>query len=264
VARVAEQFERSPDLGALFGSYDSSPSSHRVVSRWRNLLHHWVHQRSDPEATTFWAGCGAFRRSTFVSLGGFDEGFEAPSVEDIELGYRATLAGCRIRLDASLLVRHHKVWSLRDVIRTDILRRAAPWTELLFTRRQLRTDLNLRAGDRFALLATWAALGFGLLVPWLGAQAALACSMAAGLALLPDASFFAFLFKTGGIRLAVAAMPLQLLHRLCSGIGLGLGLCRVLLNRSSRGPEALRGAAWFDRGQQAAPCTERLESEDSA
>jgi len=91
-ARSSVSGASSPDIPsrrAVFGSYDARPSDGSMVSRYRNLLHHFVHQRGNPEASTFWAGCGAIRRSVFHEVGGFDAGrFRRASIEDIELGYR--------------------------------------------------------------------------------------------------------------------------------------------------------------------------------
>ncbi len=56
-----------PSLSALFGSYDDSPAAPGVVSQYRNLLHHFVHQQGVfrdeiRPAHTFWTGCGVIRR----------------------------------------------------------------------------------------------------------------------------------------------------------------------------------------------------------
>ena len=59
-------------LAAVLGSYDDRPPASGLVARYRNLLHHFVHQRSRREATTFWTGLGAVRRDAFAALGGFD------------------------------------------------------------------------------------------------------------------------------------------------------------------------------------------------
>ena len=64
-----------------------------MVSQYRNLLHHFVHQHGHAEASTFWAGCGAIRRAAFDAVGGFDAArFPRPSIEDIELGLSAPRA----------------------------------------------------------------------------------------------------------------------------------------------------------------------------
>src|ERR1051325_10200570 len=83
--RGATLFQERTDVAAVFGSYDSHPAAAGVVYRYRNLLHHFVHQNGNREASTFWAGCGAIRKAVFDKIGGFDETrFSRPSIEDIE------------------------------------------------------------------------------------------------------------------------------------------------------------------------------------
>src|SRR3989442_11807346 len=83
IERVRRFFADHPEHAAVFGSYDARPGCGSMVSRYRNLLHHFVHQRGNPDASTFWAGCGAIRRSVFHEVGGFDAGrFRRPSIED--------------------------------------------------------------------------------------------------------------------------------------------------------------------------------------
>jgi GT2 family glycosyltransferase len=60
-------------------------------------MHHFLHQHSNREATTIWAGCGAIRREVFLKLGGFNETCARPSIEDIELGLQLRHAGYYIR-----------------------------------------------------------------------------------------------------------------------------------------------------------------------
>ena len=72
-ARIRRAFEADGDLVALFGSYDDDPERHGLVSDFRNLLHHHVHQSGAGPASTFWAGLGAIRRGDFIALEGFDE-----------------------------------------------------------------------------------------------------------------------------------------------------------------------------------------------
>ena len=102
--RIRRAFEDDPELTAVFGSYDDTPRAPGVVSGFRNLLHHHVHQGSPGPATTFWAGLGAIRRDAFLAAGGFDaDRFERPAVEDIEL-------------DPGLLGTHLKGWTLASML----------------------------------------------------------------------------------------------------------------------------------------------------
>jgi glycosyltransferase involved in cell wall biosynthesis len=104
LSRVEKVFAEHQDVTAVFGSYDAQLRALGVVSQYRNLLHHFVHQNGNSDAATFWAGCGANRRSAFEQKGGFDEKrFPQPSLEDIELGYRLRTAGYNILLDKALI-----------------------------------------------------------------------------------------------------------------------------------------------------------------
>jgi len=97
---VASTFSKSLEISALFGSYDDTPYEQDFLSQYRNLLHHYVHQNSNPDAATFWAGCGAVRKNIFLELNGYDyKRFAEPSIEDIELGYRMREKGYKIKLD---------------------------------------------------------------------------------------------------------------------------------------------------------------------
>ena len=129
--RLVAELRREADVGAVFGSYDADPPSRRASSVYANLRHHHVHQNSRPEAETFWAGCGAVRRSVLERCGGFSQRYGRPSIEDIELGMRIRAAGYRIRLLADALSTHHKDWRIGQVWKTDVFQRAIPWSRLL-------------------------------------------------------------------------------------------------------------------------------------
>ena len=121
-----DTFEREPDLDAVFGSYDSQPTARNVLSQYKNLFHHFVHQDSHEQATTFWSGCGAVRRSVFLKMGGFSASYKRPSIEDIELGMRLHSAGHRIMLNKRIQVTHLKRWTLWSIVKTDVHRSGHP------------------------------------------------------------------------------------------------------------------------------------------
>jgi glycosyltransferase involved in cell wall biosynthesis len=98
ISRIVEEFSKDPGLAAVFGSYDDAPEHKNFFSQYKNLFHHFVHQKADSEAKTFWAGCGAVRRDVFFKAGGFVENFSTSSIEDVVLGYRMTELGLKIRL----------------------------------------------------------------------------------------------------------------------------------------------------------------------
>jgi glycosyltransferase involved in cell wall biosynthesis len=149
--RVYANFEQDPELTAVIGSYDDLPESQDFVSLYKNLMHSYVHHNSRREACTFWSGCGAIRKSTFQEFSGFDESYERPAIEDIELGYRLTAAHKKMLLDTSILVKHMKRWSFFGLVKTDILDRGIPWTELILRDRLLPNDLNLQLSQRVSV-----------------------------------------------------------------------------------------------------------------
>jgi len=215
--RVANLFQERSDVAAVFGSYDTRPAAAGMISRYRNLLHHFVHQDGNREASTFWAGCGAIRRSVFEEIGGFDDKrFSCPSIEDIELGYRLRQSGHRILLDKGLQGTHLKSWNLYSLIRTDISCRAMPWSRLILETKKLPNDLNLKLGQRvsFALIALACAfLALAAVRPkWLAVSAAALLGVIA-----LNRKLYGFFFRQHGAFFAAACIPLHLLYYLYSG-----------------------------------------------
>jgi len=222
LGRIERAFADDPGLTALFGSYDDSPRSPGLVSRYRNLLHHFVHQEAHAAATTFWAALGAVRRADFWKAGGFDAAaFTRPSVEDIELGYRLRAAGGRIRLDRELQGTHLKRWTLWSMIRTDVSNRAVPWARLVLAKDRVPTELNLRFSQRVSAGLTIVALVAVLLAFWrpilLGPGAAVLVVVA-----FINRRFYRLLWRRGGVRLAAGGFALHLLYFLYSAASFAL------------------------------------------
>jgi glycosyltransferase involved in cell wall biosynthesis len=152
LSRIGAEFTMNPDVDAVMGSYDRWPSAKNFMSQYRNLMHHYVHQKSRREAVTFWAGCGAIRRKVFLDFGGFDEAYRSPAIEDIELGYRLSAAGRKLLLCSNIEVKHLKHWGVGSVIKTDFFYRALPWSELTFRSGWMPDDLNLRVSQRISVV----------------------------------------------------------------------------------------------------------------
>jgi len=233
--RIRAAFERDPALVAVIGSYDDDPAAPGVVSRFRNLLHHHVHQESAGPVASFWSGLGAIRREAFEAAGGFDSrSFTVSSMEDVELGMRLATDGARIELDPGLLGTHLKGWTLLSMLRTDAVRRGMPWVALLMRRRELPGELNLTRRHRLAAAG------------WLAATAALAgrrprTALAAGaVATAANARFYALLARRMGPA-AVLGVPLHALHYLAAVAAVPLGAVHYLHGRAveRREPEPI-------------------------
>jgi glycosyltransferase involved in cell wall biosynthesis len=236
IARGMARFEADPDLAGLFGSYDDAPSAPGLVSRFRNLLHHFVHQAGDfiddvRPAHTFWTGCGLIRRDVFLASGGFDpQLYRRPAIEDIELGYRITRAGHRIVLARDVQATHLKRWTLTEMIRTDIFRRGVPWMLLMKRSKVVETDLNVSGAQRACVAAT----GLGLLgaiasVRLPGLLALLPLSVAAIVAWNRD--FYRFLARRRGRAFAVASTLPHLIYYCCCGASVVIAEALWLVSR---------------------------------
>jgi len=69
-ARVLVDAFRSTGAAAVFGAYDDLPAAANFLSQYKNLVHHHYHSEGAGASETFWAGCGAVRKSAFLDVGG--------------------------------------------------------------------------------------------------------------------------------------------------------------------------------------------------
>jgi GT2 family glycosyltransferase len=203
-----------------------------------------VHQTSAGEASTFWAGLGALRASVFRSVGGFDERFRRPSVEDIELGYRLTERGYRILLAPEVRGRHLKRWTLRSSLATDVLSRGIPWTQLLYRRTGRSRELNVSLPLRLSVLVSYVcaiALGTSLVIPHAGWVAGVALLILISL----NRAFYVWLATQRGWWFAVRAVAAHALHHLANGVSyiVGSGLS-VATRLGWRLPGAVAAQPW--------------------
>lgn len=211
LARIHQNMDGQPAISALFGSYDDDPPDHRLVSRYKNLLHHYVHQHGQREAFTFWAGCGAIRREAFLLAGGFDECYTRPSIEDIELGMRLRRLGRRVRLWPDIQVTHLKGWTWLALLRADIFDRAIPWTRLILREPHVPDDLNLGVKSRISALMVWVglvSLPSILLAPWAGLGTLFGLSIVIGL----NWDLYRFFARRGGMFFAMGAVVLHVVY----------------------------------------------------
>lgn len=220
VDRIRARFDGTPDLVALFGSYDDDAATPGVVASFRNLLHHHVHHESPGPARTFWTGLGAVRREAFEQMHGFDERVEF--MEDIDFGMRLSAEGSLIELDPSVQGTHLKRWTLSSMVETDFWRRAVPWTELLLRHGSSGAALNLGWRHRASALASVA----GAVALLARRRRAATCCVVALVAL--NHRFYALLYRTRGPAEAVVGVGLHALHHLVSVAGVPVGVLRHL------------------------------------
>lgn len=236
LTRFLAVIEGDASIDAIFGAYDDAPPAPGTLSQYRNLLHRFVHLSSAGEADSFWAGCGAVRRSTFDAVGGFDAGrYPRPQIEDIDLGYRIREAGSRIVLRPEIQGTHLKRWTFWRSVKVDIFDRGVPWVHLLLERDRLTSgaQLNLKRGERSKAVAV---IGAGVLLmvaallrtAW---PAALALALLVAVALSNRAQF-AWFRERRGAGFVIATLPLHFLYYVVSAASVAIAVAQRTWRRT--------------------------------
>lgn len=216
-----------PGVMAVFGSYDDDPPAPGTVSKYRNLLHHYVHQQHPGDAETFWAGCGAIRLDAFREAGMYDEWrFPRPQIEDIELGRRIRGLGHRIVLRPEIQGTHLKRWTLRNVITTDFNDRGVPWMRLIAEEGlgSGSATLNLKRVEKIntalvGLAGLWGLAAIALRA-WWPLLGILACVLPV---IYNNRAFYQFFRRRHGLWFAVQVLPLHLAYYVLNGFSATLG-----------------------------------------
>ena len=201
---------------AVFGSYDDQPPAQNFLSQYKNLVHHYYHSKAGTEASTFWSGCGGILREVFLNNNGFDmELFKHPSIEDIELGYRLIDDGGKIYLAPELKCTHLKEWRLWNLLHTEVIRRALPWSRLMLARGSIDNALNVSTSER--MRAVIAILFFGSILCFLaGLISWYVALLLVVMVLISNWTLFRLFYNRRGLLFSVAALLFHQLYYLYS------------------------------------------------
>lgn len=236
IHKIVKHFAQEPELAALIGSYDRAPGEKNFLSQYKNLFHHYVHQHGPVEPSTFWGACGAIRHSVFFEIGGFDEKYF--TLEDVDLGYRLKEASQRIRMARDLQVTHWKKWDAFTLIRTDLVDRAAQWTELILERLvhgkgAVPRELNLGMLYRLSLATSFLMLVALAIAPW-QPRALLLLPCFAGVFLSLHLRLFKFFRVNRGWKFCLQTVFWRFVYDIYSGLGFCYGSARFVLRLGAR------------------------------
>ncbi len=101
---------------------------------------------------TLWAsgGSGAFRKSIWETLGGFDPLFDPFYWEDIDLSYRALKSGYKIRFEPkSIVIHEHEKGTVKEMFEDDYVKNISYRNQFIFTWK------NITDSDLFILHVVW-------------------------------------------------------------------------------------------------------------
>ena len=262
LAKFAALFAAENDLAAAFGSYDQAPADQGFLAQCRNLGHSFIHHRANREAQTFWAGVGAVRASVFASVGGFDERFKQPSVEDIDLGYRIRTKGGRIVLDPSIQGKHLKRWTFRSSVITDVQARGIPWTQLTHRYVGMHNDLNLTFKYRACVVIAYLLILL-LVAAWWRPESLVGVALALFALWLLDLHYYRYFIRLRGFWFAIRWFPFHIFHHLCNGFSFAVGTTLSLLQRwmGLTLPGTLPAEPWPARSTPGIRLSEKVFSE---
>ena len=231
IEKIVSVFQNKKDVSAIIGSYDDEPADKSFVSQYKNLMHHYVHQTSSENASTFWGACGAVRKEVFLSLGGYNQDYVKPSIEDIEFGYRLINAGHKISLCKEIQVKHFKKWTFLLLLKTDFLNRALPWTRLMVHHNRFLNDLNLKSSSKLSVFLVFLSLMF-LAAGFLIKSFLIPAAVAMVLLFTINYSFYSFFKKKKGLFFALMVIPFHWFYFFYSGIAFGTVIIINLVERT--------------------------------
>lgn len=222
IPQIIDFFAHHPQIDAIIGSYDDSPGADNFLSQYKNLFHHYTHQRSKEIASTFWGACGIVRQDVFHQVGGFNESYRLPSVEDIEFGYRLKEAGYSIGLCKDIQVKHLKEWRVVSLLKAEVFQRAIPWTILLLKYDQVINDLNLGFTSRISIILVYTLILFSLLSLW-WQYSIFIVLMNALLLLTINLNVYYFFYNKKNLFFSFLVIPWHWLYYFYGGLGFLIG-----------------------------------------
>jgi glycosyltransferase involved in cell wall biosynthesis len=225
LAQMVELLEHHPEASGLLCSYDDEPAATNVVSQFKFLYHHYIHQHEGMYVGSFWTGCGAIKKDVFEKLGGFSvQAFHNPNaVMDIDFGYRLNSSHYKIYNAREIQVKHLKRLTFSDWFYTDILTRGLPWMKIMLRYRNFHSTLNVNSMSCLSVICVWlmiAVAGYGFISPHAWSSLPLFLS----LFLVSNYQLLDFFYTKRGFRFMIQAIGLLWIYYFNCGLCVILGL----------------------------------------
>ena len=224
---IEKLFVSDPDVVALTGVWVKEQRSHDFFPNFKALRDwsYWINERDQSGYYfLFSTRIAAIKRSVFMRLGGFDETYPAPLVEDIELTYR--IARRYAIIFAPLVRVRHEFEGFWPIAKKYFLR-AYYWTKLYASRKKfdpvattMQEAITALSGVAVVLAAPVALFyplvfaGFVLLHAWLVRR------------------FLVFAYAERGLRFALASFGTGLVLYCFIFAGAALGKVSVMVRKN--------------------------------
>ena len=215
------------DVDAVCGVQAADMRHRDLASRYKNLWIRWTYLRLTGEVPLFYTTAAAIPRELFRQVGGFDDGYATPSLEDTAFGQKLARLGVRVRIQPDLEVEHVKRYSLASLLRTDF-RRAVALARLKLRHRDELGENNSSVPTGYIASIPLAGLGTAALSwparPSGGRCCSRRASVVAAIVILLNREFLRTIRLHEGRPRALASVPLLWVELLVAGIGAGFGL----------------------------------------
>ncbi|MBF0595831.1 MAG: glycosyltransferase family 2 protein [Candidatus Omnitrophica bacterium] len=217
--KVMSVFQQRVDISVLIGSYDDDPGARNLVSQFKFLYHHYIHQHEHEYVGSFWSGCGAIKKNVFCALGGFNvELFhDLNAINDIDLGYRLKKNGFRVYNARNIYVKHLKKLNLMQWVETDIFHRGLPWMKILLRYKDFTPTLNVNYGSIVSLICVWLIVFLIIFSPWVDGLSWFA-GILGGVFLGCNYDLLRFLGRKRGIGFLLISIPLLFVYYFNCGL----------------------------------------------
>ncbi len=205
------------------------------ASQYKNLWMSYTYESLPDDVALFYTSAAAIRRKLFLELGGFDRGYQRPSVEDTAFGQVLGDRGLRVRAEKRLAVEHLKSYRVLEVLRLDYERaRALTCVFLGRARRTAARGNTSSVPTSFMVSVPLPALALAALV--LAAalhQAPLAAAAAAAVVLFwgLNASFLGYLLRHRGWLFFLQSHAFLVADALFVAAGIGAGFAGAATGR---------------------------------
>lgn len=119
--KLAEIYETlQPD--AVVGVQSEKLRFNNFLSQFKNLWMRYTYLNQPEYVALFYTSAASIKKELFLKVGGFDEKYNVPNVEDTDFGQKYFREGYRIYLARNLPVEHVKSYALKSILKTDYYR----------------------------------------------------------------------------------------------------------------------------------------------
>ena len=159
VANAARAIQDADAKTVVGGTYTLAAPDENFFGKFQSaFIHH--SETKYPERPDYIASHAlVIRKATFDATGGFPESF-MPIIEDVEYAHRLRRTGHRLVMDASILVQHVFLFTLRGSLR-NAFKKSRFWTRYSLHNKDVFADSGTAS---FELKAATAALGLSILL----------------------------------------------------------------------------------------------------